>query len=89
MNLKEMRAFAQTIVDGGPAKKAEVATFMKAFLDANPDPMKVEVDGMVLPKLYFEIEKTDTGIHVPREANQSYSKREGYALVAMLVEALK
>jgi hypothetical protein len=42
-----------------------------------------------LPTLWFDIEKTDSGIHVPREANRSYTKAEGAALIAKLAKALE
>lgn len=89
--LKEMRAFARLVADGGTFKKSEIVLFMKAFLDPDLHLQSGEppLDEKALPALSFEIEKTDTGIHVPREVNRSYSTREGAALVAAIVRALR
>ena len=105
MTPDEMRAYATAVVEGGSVKKADVVAFMKAFLaNTAPDPLEslnekavpsiaeltaVELDGRPLPQLYFEIEKTGSGIHVPREANRAYTRQEGYALLAMLTQALE
>lgn len=100
MTSDEMLAYAKSIVDGGPVKKAEVQAFMKALLEqaapAEPEPdLQAGSLGMTreqvleaLPVLPFEIERTDTGMHLPREANRYYTRREAAALVAAIGKAL-
>jgi hypothetical protein len=92
MTRDEMMKYAQSLIDGAPVKKAEVLAFMRAFAD--PDlqaggPAEPPLDLTNLPPLYFDIEKTDSGIHVPRDANRAYTKREGLSLLAKLAQALK
>ncbi len=87
MTPAELKAFAQSVVDGGPVKKSEVVAFMKAYLEPQ-DPTKKEAEAALIP-LYFEIQKTGSGIHVPREANRSYTKAEATSLLAMIAKALE
>jgi hypothetical protein len=67
--------------------------FMKAYADpdiqAGVPAMTREEVGNLLPTLPFEIERTETGIHVPREANRAYTKAEGAALALLIAKALK
>lgn len=95
MNGKDMVALARRIAEGGTFKKSEVVAFMTAFLGMDPDlqaggpGMTKEETFKLLPVLPFEIEKTGSGIHVPREANRAYTKAEGAALVAAIAKALE
>jgi hypothetical protein len=101
MTTDEMMAFAQSVLDGGKYTRADILKFFRAFVTPEVDwPTAMQskliaecVDGMPEqespPPLGFEIEKTDTGIHVPREANRSYSRREAAALIASINKALK
>lgn len=87
MTRDEMDAYARQIVDGGGVKKNDVVAFMRAYLESIP----VET-GLVqgsLPDLYFEIEKTETGIHIPRDVNRSFSRREAFSLVNKILSVLK
>jgi hypothetical protein len=105
MPYDQMKELAERIASGGTFKKSEVVAFMKEFLGleapeapaqdllpAVPD-LPIEAPKLPaaarLPTLWFDIEKTDSGIHVPREANRSYTKAEGAALIAKLAKALE
>lgn len=89
-----MKAFAQGLLDGGKYTRADIMKFMKAYVDVDiqaggPGLTQAEVTERYLPFLAFEIEKTDSGIHVPREVNRSYTKLEGAALLVKLAKALE
>lgn len=93
MTKEEMIKYAQGLLDGGPVKKAEVLAFMRDYLDPDlqaggPAMTAKEVDAY-LAVLPFEIEKTERGIHIPRDVNRFYDKSEAVALVRMIVKALE
>lgn len=89
MTLDEALSWAKSIMTGGPVKKAEVLSAVAVLMEHVRQPKTdVEIDGMALPELAFEIDKTGSGIHLPREVNASFTKREALALVAKIMKAL-
>lgn len=99
MTPEDMQAYAKAVAEGGPVKKADVIAFMKAYIaqstEQDPDlqaggPALTPAQTVsLLPTLPFEVERTGSGIHLPREANRAYTKLEAAALVAAIADATR
>lgn len=84
----EVVAFMKALLEQTDAAPEEPAA--DPDLQAGGPAMSLEeVAQTYLPVLGFEVEKTETGIHMPRESNRSYTKVEATALLKMIADALR